>query len=367
MKTRGTKGLKHRLPGYVGTGLLILATSLWTFWGVGEMYYEGWWGAWSNRLPYLIPALVCLALTVSVLTWPCVGGWLIIAVGGVFTAWWFWRTAVTTGLTVGKILGMLPASGLLVAIGILFLFEGRYRQRLPTEDTKQSKVWFRRNIRYLLATGLPLLLTVAISIYWLPIVLTRVDDGNRGVRLIEGNRVVPVWAPEGPGWSAGVGSSQEVGYLLPNANLSWNDIAFYGVPPVGFGEKPICKGRNATLQDMCATGLCCYLSKDGLTVMDEPQYIWRMPTVDEIVRSLVRHGENAGCTWDGKSSHADCQILPDKETPLWVPDWSPIYYWATEEFSESQAYYVAYNGSIVGHQPKSWGNSRHGYRFVQEP
>ena len=124
MKTIGTKGLKYRLPGYIGTGLLILATSLWTFWGVGEMYYEGWWGAWSNRLPYLVPPLVCLVIALLVLTWPRVGGWLIIAVGGVFTAWWFWRTAVTTGLTVGKTLGMLPASGLLVAVGILFLFEG---------------------------------------------------------------------------------------------------------------------------------------------------------------------------------------------------------------------------------------------------
>ena len=86
METMGTQGLKHKLPGYAGTGMLILVTSLWTFWGVGEMYYEGWWGVWSNRLPYLVPTLVCLALTLSVLTWPRIGGWLIIAVGGAFTA-----------------------------------------------------------------------------------------------------------------------------------------------------------------------------------------------------------------------------------------------------------------------------------------
>jgi len=44
----------RRLTGWLATALLALATTLWTFWGVGEMYYEGWWGAWTNRLPYLL-------------------------------------------------------------------------------------------------------------------------------------------------------------------------------------------------------------------------------------------------------------------------------------------------------------------------
>jgi hypothetical protein len=118
---------------------------------------------------------------------------------------------------------------------------------------------------------------------------------------------------------------------------------------------------------MNTTGLCVYLSEDGLTIMNEPQYIWRMPTVDEIVRSLVRHGENAGCTWDGNSGRANCQVLPDKETPLWAPDWAPIYYWAADEYNEREAYYVSYNGKGINHQPKSWGNQRHGYRFVRDP
>jgi hypothetical protein len=208
---------------------------------------------------------------------------------------------------------------------------------------------------------------IGVSIYWLPIVLTRVDDGYRGVSLIEGNGVTLLWAPAGPGWSRGIGPSREAGYLLPDANLSWNDIAFYGVPPIGFEQKPGLEGIDATTEDMNITGLCCYLSEDGTTIMDQPQYIWRMPTVDEIVRSLVRHGENARCTWDTEAGYAICYVTPDKETPLWVPDWSPIYYWAADEYDNHEAYYVAYNGSIIMHQPKSWGNSRHGYRFVREP
>jgi hypothetical protein len=199
---------------------------------------------------------------------------------------------------------------------------------------------------------LPLLVTIAFSVYWVPIVLGRVDDGDLSARLIEGNEVALVWAPAGPGWY--------------EYHYSWNDIAFYGVPPVGFGEKPGYEDRDATIKDMNTTGLCVYLSEDGLTIMNEPQYIWRMPTVDEIVRSLVRHGKNAGCTWDGKSEQANCQVLPDKETPLWAPDWSPIYYWAADEYDDHKAYYVSYNGKGINHQPKSWGNQRHGYRFVRE-
>ncbi|MBM4399949.1 MAG: hypothetical protein FJ041_06465 [Candidatus Cloacimonetes bacterium] len=257
--------------------------------------------------------------------------------------------------------------GFAALIGLLFLFETRRQKNLKEVEREPDKRWLVRNLRYVLCIGLPLIISIAISVYWLPIILTRIDDGYRGESLIEGNGVMLIWAPAGPGWSEGIGPSREAGTLLPGANLSWNDIAFYGVPPVGFWPKPSLEDVNATIEDMNTTGLCCYISEDGLTIMEEPQYIWRMPSVDEIVRSLVRHGQNAGCTWDGQASHAECLILPDKETPLWVPDWSPIYYWAADEFSESEAYYVAYNGSIVSHQLKSWGNPRHGYRFVREP
>jgi hypothetical protein len=58
---------RHRLPGYLAAGLLALATALWTFWGFGEMYYEGWWGAWTNRLPYLMPMVICWAFALLAL------------------------------------------------------------------------------------------------------------------------------------------------------------------------------------------------------------------------------------------------------------------------------------------------------------
>jgi len=211
-----------------------------------------------------------------------------------------------------------------------------------------------------------------VSVQFAPLLVSRVDDGDRGVRLIKGNGITLIWAPAGPGWSPGYGSSQAAGRLLPGANPSWNDIAFYGVTPVGFCDKPGCEGRNATAADMKTTGLCRYLSADGLTPMSEPQDIWRLPTTDEIVRSLVRNGQNAGCTWDGESDSAQCRVQPNKDTPLWAPDWSPIYHWSSDEYDAEHAWYVPYTGGgryggRIDYQPKSWGNPRHGYRCVREP
>ncbi len=91
-----------------------------------------------------------------------------------------------------------------------------------------------------------------------------------------------------------------------------------------------------------------------------------MPTVNEMVRSLGRHGENAGCTWDGLADNADCAFTPDKEPPLWDPDSSAVYYWAADEVNQLEAYFINFNGNAVQSQPKTFGNARHGYRCVRE-
>jgi len=208
----------------------------------------------------------------------------------------------------------------------------------------------------------PLLIFTGLSIYYLPIVLTRVDDGERGARLIEGNGVTLLWAPEGPGWNW----RQDYGGFP-----SWSMIALYGLPPVGMGDKPgyddSQSGNFASAEEMAKYNLCLYLSEDGLTLEDEPQNIWRMPTVDDYARSFARHGKNAACVWSGEGyDKMECEILPDKETPLWAPDLDPIYYWAAEEYNERQAYFVSYNG-WVNTENKGAGNPRHSYRCVREP
>jgi hypothetical protein len=358
----------NELPGRAATGMLILLTTLWVYWGAGEMYYEGWWGAWTNRLPYLVTGTVFLIFTGLSMTWPRLGGWMMIAAGvGAFT-WWMTRLAFDLRrLFMGFLLG-----GFAALIGILFLFEARYQQRRRSAGWKPPANWFRRNLRCLVAFAPPLGIFVAATVFFAPMILTRYDDGDRGARRIEGNGVTLIWAPTGPGWSEGIGPSQAAGRLLPNANLSWDGIATYGVPPVGYGDKPGYDDKHATASDMLLTGLCRFLNADGTMLMPEPQDFWRLPTTDEIVRSLVRHGQNAGCVWDGVSDQAACVVQPNKDAPLWDPDASPIYYWSADEYDQETAWYVPYTGGgryggAIDYQLKDWGNPRHGFRCAREP
>jgi len=345
----GRNRLARELPGWIATVLLALATTLWTFWGVAEMYYEGWWGAWTNRLPYLLPPAVCVTFTVVALTWPRVGGSIILLAGGAFTAWRWVRQAQLGLFSLRWALSWFPVSGILVVIGILFLLDGRYRRR-----------------RYVVALVPPLLVAAGVTACFAPLLLSRYDDGDRSARQIEGQGVILVWAPAGPGWNW---------QPLKDAQryVSWDDLALYGAPPVGIHpqRKPD-EGEHATEIDMQTTGLCRYLSRDGATLLPQPQNIWRMPTTDEVVRSLVRRGESADCTWDGVSAQAECERQPNKDTPLWAPDEAPIYYWTGDEYDRDGAWYVPYTGGrryggAIDHQHKDWGNARHGFRCVKEP
>lgn len=351
------------MPGSIALGLVIVTTSLWTFWGAAEMYYEGWGLPFPQPLAYLIPAAVCLLLTAIVVTWPRAGGWLLIVAGGLFTAWWWVLQARRAGgLRLMALLSMFPVSGMIVVTGALFLFEGRRRRQGRGEIETVPRRWIVRHLRYVLGLGIPLLVLLVVSAVRLPVILLRVDDGDRGARLIEGNGVTLIWAPAGPGWNG----PWQAGGSIGDPNPSWDALAWYGRPPVGLGNKEGTEGRHAMQADMEATGLCRYLAEDGITLMDERQNVWRMPTADEVARSLVRRGENAGCTWDGDRGQATCRVQPDKETPLWAPEGSAIYYWTADTYDADRAWYVSYNG-WVRYQSKSWGNPRHGHRCVREP
>ena len=160
----------------------------------------------------------------------------------------------------------------------------------------------------------------------------------------------------GPGWNW----KQDYG-----GYPSWRALAVYGVDPVGLATDAK-SDLIATEADMALTGLCAYLTEDGIALSDTPLYIWRMPTVDELARSLSLHNENAGCTWSGETGKMECTLRPDKETPLWAPDQQSVYLWAADAYDEENAYYVSYTG-FVSRQPMNWGNPRHGYRCVKEP
>jgi hypothetical protein len=350
----------------VAAGLLALATMLWTFWGVGEMFYEGWWGAWHNRLPYLVPPAVCVAFTLVALIWPRLGGWIIILAGGAFTAWRWIAQAQSGLLTWRWVLNWFPVSGALVVVGILFLWEGGRRLGLRADGVQPSP-WRRRALGCVVTLAPALLVVILVTVHFVPLLRARHDSGDRSAQRIPGNGVSLVWAPEGPGWNWRPWGDQ-------GRWLSWDDIALYGAPPLGIQVKPKWQegDSHATQADMEATGLCRYLSEDGTRLMPDSQDGWRMPTADEIVRSLVHGGESAGCTWDGTSAQAECDRQPNKDTPLWAPDQAAIYYWAADEYDADSAWYVPYTGGlryggVIGPQPKHWGNSRHGFRCVREP
>lgn len=337
--------MKRRWPVWLASGLMILMTIFWTYWGAAEMYHEGWWGTWLNRLPYLAPIALTLLPTLLAFRWPRVGGLMIMAIG-IFAM-------VMFGVGVAVI-------GLIIALlGLTFLLDGIRQQRSGMEVA--AVTWFE-HWRVRLAVGLPVIVFAGASAWMLPVVLTRVDDGVRTARVIVGNGVALEWAPEGPGWNW---QQSWGGYP------SWQDVALYGHEPQGMVEKPG-YGRiedgvivYATAAEMQATNVCRYLSSDGLELLPELQDSWRMPTADEIVRSLGRHGENAGCVWNGVVGvQAECEIQPDKESPLWSTDLAPIYYWTVEETGLERGVFVSFNG-WVNAAGKTGGNPRHSYRCVR--
>jgi hypothetical protein len=134
--------------------------------------------------------------------------------------------------------------------------------------------------------------------------MTRPDAVDLSMRRIAGNGVNLVWAPDGPGWDS-------VGF-------DWFE----------------------------AKRRCEYLSANGVTLAATRQRIWRLPTVDEAVRSMVYRGRNAGGQWDPVTRRASYRAMPDKEAPLWNRYSRVIYWWTADEVSQDRAYRVAYNGDV---------------------
>jgi hypothetical protein len=189
------KKVMLRLPRWIASVLMIFFTALWTFWGIAEMYHEGWWGTWYHRLPYLVPIAVTLLPSLVAFRWPLVGGTLIVGVG-VFAFFFFGNAVALIGLGIAL-------------MGAAFLVDGVVKRKAAPEATSQAQTpshpWWRchwrSQWRYRLLLGILGIIIVGVSAYMLPIVLTRVDDGDRSVRRIEGNGVTLIWAPEGPGWN----------------------------------------------------------------------------------------------------------------------------------------------------------------------
>ncbi|MPN14185.1 hypothetical protein SDC9_161511 [bioreactor metagenome] len=172
---------------------------------------------------------------------------------------------------------------------------------------------------------IPLAVVLAISIPEGIKVSQRADDGDLGLRVVEGSGVTLAWAPRGPGW--------------PDKGTSWED----------------------------ARRVCDCLSEDGTTLMDSEQNIWRLPTADEAVRSMALHGRNAGGVWNGETATTSYELTPDKETPLWDVHSKVIYYWTsdTSKKDENQAYIIVYNGGVFD-RAKDSAQDYMSFRAVKE-
>ena len=308
----GTGSRQHWL-GWIAVGFGTLAASLWAFWGMTETFHEGWleptlWLRLAGMLRYLTPMLACLLLTLLGIFLPRVGGGLFFALAVLFS-WWVFRELSDSSLL--AVLSWLPATLVPISAGLLFWF-GRPRP-LRLAGT--------------IALCLPLAVALLCSLEPLWRIAHRVDDGQLGARLVSGNGVELLWAPAGPGWTR-----------TPQDVLKYDD---------------------AVLR-------CAHLSADGLTVMEEPQNIWRLPSIDEAVASLTRAGHNAGGVWDPVSHSASYRVMPDKESPLWDPYSTTIYLWTATEPDPEHAYKIVYNGQVWP-VAKEHPLGSHGFRAVRIP
>lgn len=181
-----------------------------------------------------------------------------------------------------------------------------------------------RRWAWLFLIVLPLATAIVSGAYpgWMAV--HRFDDGDYGIRQISGNGVILLWAPEGPGW--------------PDDGVSWNT----------------------------ARKSCAYLTADGRSLADIPQNIWRLPTIDESVRSLVFRGESAGGSWNPVLHRAEFRHVPDKDSPLWKVHSKVIYWWTGTEVDQERAYYITSNGYVLT-APKHIGPGYLAYRCVAEP
>jgi hypothetical protein len=245
---------------------------------------------------YLGWMLIFMGVTLVSILWPRIGGGLHVI--SALLAIWFFK-AFSNAAT---FLIIIPLMGL----GALYWF-GRSQPR---------------KIAIYLVVGLPILTLVIAGITPALRVSQRVNDGVLQARVVHGNGVDLIWAPDGPGW--------------PREGSNWYDA------------------KNA----------CQHLREDGLTLAPSPQDIWRLPTLDEAVRSMARHEQNSGGVWDAETAEVTYKTRPDKESPLWNVYSQVIYWWTATEIDEEKAYIIVYDGTVWP-RSKNFGPDYLGFRCVK--
>jgi hypothetical protein len=108
------------------------------------------------------------------------------------------------------------------------------------------------------------------------------------------------------------------------------------------------------------------IDSTGAILTKENLHIWRLPTIEEAVLSLHRHGTPAGGVWNSRKEKAEYKIMPDKEFPMWKRHAPIIYWWlaSTPKSDTSYAYMISANG-IVKKVKKKAKAGYYGFRAIK--
>lgn len=273
--------------GWTAVVITLIISCLWSYWGILEFFHEGWYSPSIGNLLFLF-FVQYMSLTMIFIVLPLVA-----------------LKYKRIGLASFVILGIFSAiffSGAsfqvtylllafpLIGLGVLFYFG----------EPKKIK------IAKALIIILPLLVMIIFGTPQLIRNLQRIDDGNYGMRELDCQGIPLIWAGKGLGF--------------PEKGYNWTDAMY----------------------------ICEHLSENGTEILNESQNIWRLPSIEESVRCQMIHGENARGVWNNKTKKAEYERIPDKETPLWIPNSEIIYYWTSELNSEieNRAYIFDYSGGI---------------------
>lgn len=278
---------KKVIIGWIGVFITVILSSVWAYWGAFENFHEGWYSTsiWENLYLFLFQYI---SLTI-----------IFVLLALIILRWK--RIGFLLHLFLGVFCIWFFSGASFNVLGLLIIIPFACLGLLYYFGEPKPKKW-----AYRLIIIVPLIITLAISIPQGIKVSQRINDNDFGIRIVEGNGVTLAWAPRGPGW--------------PDKGTTWKE----------------------------AQKICKYLSEDGTTIMKEEQNIWRLPTVDEAVRSMMLHDKNVGGVWYPEEEKAVYDRTPDKETPLWDVHSKIIYYWTsnTSVKDEQQAYIIVYHGGI---------------------
>jgi hypothetical protein len=305
-QTRGAmeRPRRRQAIGWIAVGLSVVITCVWAFWGIIENYHEGWY--YGSLLPNLALMFAQYLSPMLVFMGVALASISRPRIGAVLHVVLALAVAWFFQASANTVILFLIAP--LVGIGALYWF-GRPRPR---------------KLALLLAIGLPLLTLTLAGVGPALRASRRVDDGNLAARTVQGNGVTLVWAPDGPGW--------------PREGTDW----------------------------YAAQQACQQLSEDGLALASAPQQTWRLPTVEEAVRSMALHGQNSGGVWDAAAAKATYEKAPDKESPLWNVHSQVIYWWTATEADAEHAYIIVYDGKVWP-RTKEFGPAYLGFRCVKRP